>query len=289
MAEILRYTLQIALISFMIGSLSDTGLKLDLADARAAVGDVRFLLSSLFWCFMAGPLLAIAVSHFLGLSEPYALGLMLLGLTPCAPFLPVLSDVAKASSAYAAAFILIAALGTIIVMPVATPFVAPDLHAGVGVVARPLLLLVLAPFVVGIIVRQLSADFANRCDPIIRKLVAFSIIVLFLSAIAQNWGDMLGAIGTRAIAAQLIYYALLGAGSYALSFGLPHEKRSVIALGVATRNVGAALAPLSAIPGSDPRASTMCILAACITPFVGFAFAKLLSLSRSVRREPGPG
>ncbi|WP_434734285.1 bile acid:sodium symporter (plasmid) [Rhizobium sp. YTUHZ044] len=276
-SELLRYTLQVALISFMLGSLADVGLKLDVRDAWTALRDKEFVVPSVLSGFVLGPILAIVIARLLALPEPYAIGLLLLGLAPCAPFMPMLSDVAKGDAAYTAAFILIAALGTILLMPIALPVVAPGLHAGVGVIARPLLLLILAPFGIGIAVRQLSNRWADRCDPIIRKLVAFSTIVLLSVAFLQNWDHILSAIGTWAIAAQFIYFCALALGSYAVSFRLPREKRVVVTLGVCTRNVGAALAPLSAVANADPRSSTMCILAAFITLAVGFAVAKILA------------
>jgi bile acid:Na+ symporter, BASS family len=50
-----------------------------------------------------------------------------------------------------------------------------------------------------------------------------------------------------------------------LAFGLPHAQRGVIALGVCTRNIGAALAPVIAMPGLDRRVIVMVILAAPLT------------------------
>ncbi|MBB3545246.1 bile acid:sodium symporter [Rhizobium sp. BK399] len=284
MTDLLKYTLQVALVSFMLGSLVDVGLKLELKDAWVALHDSRFVIASVLSGFVVGPILAVVIARLLALPTPYELGLLLLGLTPCAPFLPLLSDVAKADAAYTAAFIVIAALGTIILMPIAVPFVAPDLHAGPGVIARPLLLLVLAPFGVGIGVRSLSRRWADRFDPVVRKVVVLNIVVLLATAFLQNWRDMVGAVGTFAIAAQFIYYTGLAACSYALTVGLPHNKRSVVTLGVATRNVGAALAPLSAVPDADPRSSTMCILAACITLLMGFVLAKILNRFAPERR-----
>lgn len=45
-----------------------------------------------------------------------------------------------------------------------------------------------------------------------------------------------------------------------LSFGLPPGQKSVISLGMATRNLGAAFAPLFAIPHVDHRAIVMVAL-----------------------------
>jgi BASS family bile acid:Na+ symporter len=50
------------------------------------------------------------------------------------------------------------------------------------------------------------------------------------------------------------------AGSYALAFGLPQAQKSVLSLGVCTRNLGAAFAPLFAVSGVDERAIVMVAL-----------------------------
>ncbi|MBX4927885.1 bile acid:sodium symporter family protein [Rhizobium binae] len=283
-SEILRYTLQIALISFMLGSLVDVGLKLDVKDAWTALHDRKFVLLSILSAFVFGPLLAIVIARVFELPGGYALGLLLLGLAPCAPFLPLLADIAKGDPAYSAAFILIAALGTIIVMPIALPFVAPELHAEMVSIARPLLLLVLAPFGIGIAVRRVSTKWADRSDPVIRKLVSFNVLILLSVAFAQNWDRILDTIGTLAIAAQCIFYSGLALFSYAVSYRLPHDRRCIVTLGSCTRNVGAALAPLSAVPDADPQSTTMCILAAFITLMIGFATARILD-----RLRPKPG
>jgi BASS family bile acid:Na+ symporter len=84
-------------------------------------------------------------------------------------------------------------------------------------------------------------------------------------------------VGTYAIGSQVLYYALLGIAAYGLSFGLSHGKKSVIALGLCTRNVGAALAPLFAVAGTDRRAVVMCILATYICIATGIGGARLLA------------
>jgi len=70
----------------------------------------------------------------------------------------------------------------------------------------------------------------------------------------------LGAIGSYAIGTQIVFFALATVGSYALGSGLPQSRRSVLVLGMSTRNLGAALAPLIALPGVDQRATVMVVL-----------------------------
>jgi BASS family bile acid:Na+ symporter len=47
---------------------------------------------------------------------------------------------------------------------------------------------------------------------------------------------------------------------YRFGFGLPHEQKIVLSLGMATRNLGAAFAPLVAAPFIDKRATVMVVL-----------------------------
>jgi BASS family bile acid:Na+ symporter len=49
-------------------------------------------------------------------------------------------------------------------------------------------------------------------------------------------------------------------GSHRLSFGLPQAQKSVLGLGVCTRHLGAAFAPLFAVAGVDERAFVMVAL-----------------------------
>ncbi|MBB3388170.1 putative Na+-dependent transporter [Rhizobium sp. BK275] len=89
LSDLLKYILQIALISFMLGSLVDVGLKLEVKDALAALRDRHFVVASILSAFLAGPLLAVLIVWALALPQPYALGLLLLGFAPCAPSCPL--------------------------------------------------------------------------------------------------------------------------------------------------------------------------------------------------------
>ena len=87
---VLALAVRLSLLGFMVGSLLDMGLELRLRDALACLGNRRFLLRVLGFGFVAGPVLAWAISQALVLHPSHATGLMLIGLTPCAPFLPMM-------------------------------------------------------------------------------------------------------------------------------------------------------------------------------------------------------
>jgi BASS family bile acid:Na+ symporter len=276
MADLLEKLLGVTIAIFMAGSLLEMGLKLDLKRAGHALRDVRFIVTAVVWSFAIGPALAMLLAKGLPLAEPYALGLILLGLAPCAPFVPLLSERAGADLNYVAAYLLLASLGTLIILPIMIPVLAPQLSADAWTIARPLLLFIALPLAIGICVRLAARALADRSHPIVKKVTTLDIILMLGIVLVLYWRDFLGAVGSYAIGAQILYYCLLAVAAYGLGFGLPHEKRSALVLGLCTRNVGAAVAPLMSVSGSDQRATVMCVLAVFITLAVGSGAAKLL-------------
>jgi BASS family bile acid:Na+ symporter len=276
MADLLEKVLGLTLAVFMAGSLLEMGLRLELQRAGRAFRDFRFMLMALLWSFAIGPALAILLANRLPLAEPYALGLILLGLAPCAPFVPLLAEKAGADLNYVAAYLLLAAFGTLIILPAMIPILAPELSADSWMIARPLLLFIALPLAIGICVRLVASDFADKSHPIVKKVTSIDIILMLGIVLLLYWRDFVSAVGSYAIGAQILYYCLLAAAAYGLGFGLSHEKRSTLVLGLCTRNVGAAIAPLLSISSSDRRATAMCVMAVFITLGVGFGAAHLL-------------
>jgi BASS family bile acid:Na+ symporter len=265
MAAILQNLLGITLVAFMVGSLLEVGLKLRIREAIAALHNVQFVTLSLLWSFALCPMLALLLSRVIPLSEPYAIGLVLLGMTPCAPFFPMFAEKAGGDFGYIAAFMMLAVIGTIIFMPVATPILLPGFEADIWSIARPLLLYIAAPLVAGLLIRMVREVFADRVYPLVGKVTGIVTIVMLALVLLIYGKEFLAAIGTFAIGVQVLFYALAAGCSYVLGFGLPHGQRSVLALGVCTRNIGAAFAPVVAVPGLDRRVIVMITLAAPLT------------------------
>jgi len=276
MVDLLEKLLGVTIAIFMAGSLLEMGLKLDLKKAVHAFRDVRFVVMALLWSFAIGPALAILLARVLPLAEPYALGLILLGLAPCAPFVPLLAEKAGADLNDVAAYLLLASLGTLIILPIMIPIVAPTLSADAWTIAKPLLFFIALPLAIGICFRLANSDLADKAHPIVKMVTSVDIVIMLGVVAVLYWRDFLSAVGSYAIGAQIVYYCLLAVAAYGLSFGLSHEKKSTLVLGLCTRNVGAAMAPLLSVEGLDKRATVMCIMAVFITLAVGFAAASLL-------------
>jgi BASS family bile acid:Na+ symporter len=269
----------VTLVVFMVGNLLEMGLKLEVGAAVGALRNVRFVALSLVWSFVLCPAFAVLLTKIVPLDAPYALGLLFLGMAPCAPFLPVLSQRAGGDLAYVAAFTLLAAAGTVVFMPLAVPLLVAGFSADAWTIAKPLVLYIAVPLAVGVAVRAAAEGVAERAHPIVRKVTAVDTLVLLVIIFWLYGKDFLGAVGSFAIGTQVLYCAVVAAAAYALGFGLPRSQRTVLALGLCTRNIGAAIAPLLAVPGTDQRAIVMCGLAMVVTIVVGIgaaaAFARL--------------
>ena len=285
MDAVLDMLLKVSLVLFMAGSLLDMGLGLKLRDALTGLRDARFLGYGILFGFVLGPLLAFALTKIIPLESSYAEGLLLIGLTPCAPFLPLMVTRAHGNMSYAAAMLLLAAVGTVVMLPLAAPFVAPSLTANAWSIAKPLLIVVLLPLVVGIAINSRAPKTAASIEPIVKKVTtAATIAVLILCAVLYGKG-FISTFGSYAIGAQIAFFTIVTAASYLLSGGLLQSRRSVLALGMCTRNVGAAMVPLYSAATVDQQAMIMVVLG--VPMQLIFALLAARWFARDAEKTPG--
>src|SRR5512147_1972175 len=149
----LQTLMNVTIVIFMVGNLLEVGLRLNVAEALAALRNVRFVVTSLLWCFVLGPALAVLLTKIIPLTEPYAIGLVLLGMAPCSPAIPVMMRKSGGSLAYMSAFMLIAFAGTVVLMPFMVPWLAKGFTADPWTIAKPLVFFIAMPMVIGAAIR----------------------------------------------------------------------------------------------------------------------------------------
>jgi BASS family bile acid:Na+ symporter len=274
MAETLNTLLKISLVIFVAGNLLGMGLQLRLGTALVGLRNLRFVGFSLLWCFVLGPAVAWGLTRLIRLAPPYAMGLMLIGLTPCAPFLPMMVDRARGDLGYAASFMLLASVGMVATMPFAVPWLVDGLSVTTWTIAKPLLGVVLLPLVVGMVVLRRAPTWAGRAQPAVKRITGVATVVMLALCVAVYGEGFIGSAGSFATLTQLLFYVVVTAGAYLLAFGLPPSQRSVLALGVCTRKLGAAFAPLFAVAGADERAIVMVALGVPLQTLAAFAAAR---------------
>jgi bile acid:Na+ symporter, BASS family len=261
MNDVLMPLLKISLAIFMAGNLLDMGLRLNPRDAVGGLRNLRFVTYALLWGFVLGPALAYAITRVIPLEQPYAIGLLLMGMAPCAPFVPMLVRKANGDLGSTAALMLLTAVATVIFMPVAVPWMVEGLTVTTWTIAKPLIVVVVLPLTVGMVVLRASAAFAGRIEPVVKKVTSVATIAMGVLCLVVYGKGLLAVPGSLAVVAQFIFFFVMAAFTYWLGFGLRHDQKIVLSIGMATRNLGAALAPLFSIADMDQRAIVMVVLA----------------------------
>jgi bile acid:Na+ symporter, BASS family len=265
----------LVVVIFTVGNLAAMGLELNLREAVKALRNVKFVALIVLWSWVVGPALSYLITKVLPLAEPYAIGLLLACAAPCAPFYPVVVRKARGDVAFAAALLLLTAVGTVVLMPVMLPLMIKGLTVSAWAIAKPLLTLVLTPLVIGIVIRVYSEKAADKLFPVVKKIAGLFTLLVLVFVLVLYGKKMLNSMGSFAIGAQLLFLGGMAAVSYLVGFGLKQDQRSIMALGMGTRNIAAVFAVLMAIPNPDPRLVVMVILVVPLSMIVATIAARV--------------
>jgi len=110
---------------------------------------------------------------------------------------------------------------------------------------------------------------------VVRIARAVTMVMLVLVTVVYGRG-VWNAVGSHAILAQLIFVAAVTLIADLAGAALGAPQRNVLTVGMSTRNIGAALAPLSAIE-PDPRAVVMIAIAVPLTLGAAAVAARLVA------------
>jgi BASS family bile acid:Na+ symporter len=282
----LDIALKISLVLFMVGNLFDMGLRLKVQEAIRALRNARFVTLCLLWGFILLPGLAYLLTVVVPLEPPYAIGLLLLGLAPCAPFLPPMVDKARGDMAHTAALMLLTSVATVAYMPLAVPVLVKGFSASAWTIAKPLLFFLLVPLAIGMAIQFRTAAFASKLQPTVKKVTGIDTLLMLILCVVIYGKAFLGLVGSYAIGVQILFFSVASVGPYLLGFGLPQGQKIVLSLGMCTRNIGAALAPLFAVPDVDQRAIVMVSFGVLMQAAFSFAAASYFG-RRTKIAEPG--
>jgi predicted Na+-dependent transporter len=269
--EFLTHLQKLSVPVFLVGSMLATGLTLTLRAIATPLRNVRLVVLALGLNFVLAPALAWLLTIVIPLDRGHAIGLLLLGGAAGAPFLPKVVETARGDPALAAALMGLLTLGTILFLPFALPLMIPGLQADPWTIARPLVLLIVLPLVIGMVVKSCAATLAARTAPVFAKIGNAALLLLFVLLVALNVRELLGVLGSGAILAALLYFAGLFVIGW-LPGGLPPEVRGVLGLATTARNFGAALVP-AASSFDDPKVTIMIIVGAIVCLLVAFLAA----------------
>jgi BASS family bile acid:Na+ symporter len=264
-------------IVFTVANLASMGLQVDIPAVLKTLRSVKLLVLVLVWGWVVGPALGYLITRVLPLAEPFAAVVLLTSLAPCAPFLPPMIGKARGDVNFAGAFIPLAAVGTVVFMPLLAPLMIKGLTLSAVALAKPLVITVLIPLLVGALVRTYTAAMATKIFPVVKLIAGLSTALTVLFCLLLYGRQMLETAGSFALLSMTVFMIVLGLITYRFGFGLRQDQRSVMSLGMGTRNIAAVFAGVLAIPNGDPRMVAMVvmwtlwsfILALLVAPLIG--------------------
>jgi BASS family bile acid:Na+ symporter len=258
--QFLEATFGPLVLVFTVSNLAAMGLQVQVPQVIEALKNKKSVALIFVWGWVLGPVLAYLINQALPLAEPYVIVMLLTSLAPCAPFLQMMVGKACGDMGFAGALIPLVAIGTVVLMPLMAPFLIKGLTISTWAIAKPLLLTILLPLVIGAAVRHYADAAATRIFPAVKKLAGLSSLLTVVWCLALYGRGMLDTAGSFALLAMTLFMVGMALITYRFGFGMKQNQRSVMALGMGTRNVAAVLAAALAIPDADPRIMVMVVM-----------------------------
>ena len=245
---------------FTVSNLAAMGLQVKVPEVLAALRNKKSLALIFAWGWVVGPAFGYLITRLLPLAEPYVVVVLLASLAPCAPFLQQMVGKARGDMGFAGALIPLVAIGTVLLMPLMAPFLITGLTISAWALAKPLLLTILLPLVIGAVIRHYADTAATRIFPAVKGLaLLFTLLTIAWCLLIYGRG-MLNTAGSLALLSMTLFMVGMGLITYRFGFGMKQDQRSVMALGMGTRNVAAVLAAALAIPNADPGIVVMTVM-----------------------------
>lgn len=263
MSEILATLTNLFLLTFVMTSMLAMGLSLTTKQIVAPLKNVRLVLLVLLANFVLVPILGIALARVFQLETDLATGLILVSVVAGAPFLPKLAEAAKGDAALSVGLMVLLMVVTIIYAPIVLPLILSGVSVSAWAIAKPLIFMMLIPLAIGLLVKARYPQTAEHLQPTFGQVSSFSLILMFVLSLAVNWSSLVGAFGTKSFIAAIIFIAIAFPVAYFMG-GSNSGTRSVMGLGTAQRNLGAAMAIASANFASQPNVIVMIIVVAVI-------------------------
>jgi BASS family bile acid:Na+ symporter len=245
---------------FTVANLAAMGLQVRMPEVVVALRNKTAMALIFVWGWVVGPAFGYLITRLVPLAEPFVVVVLLASLAPCAPFLQQMVGKARGDMGFAGALIPLVAIGTVLLMPLMAPLLIKGVTISTWSLAKPLLLTILLPLLVGAAFRHYAGNGATRIFPAVRGLALLSTLLTIVWCLVIYGQGMLNTAGSFALLSMTLFMVGMGLITYRFGFGMKQSQRSVMALGMGTRNVAAVLAAALAIPNADPRIVVMTVM-----------------------------
>ena len=163
--QFLQTTFGPLVLVFTVSNLAAMGLQVRVPEVAVALRNKKSLALIFVWGWVLGPAVGYLITRILPLAEPYVVVVFLCSLAPCAPFLQQMVDKARGDMGFAGAFVPLVMVGTVVLMPMMAPLLITGVTISTMALAKPLLLTILLPLIIGAAIRHLRRQGGNQDLP----------------------------------------------------------------------------------------------------------------------------
>jgi len=258
--QFLQTTFSPLVLIFTVSNLAAMGLQVRMPEVAVALRNKKSIALIFVWGWVLGPAFGYLITRVLPLAEPYVVVVLLCSLAPCAPFLQQMVGKARGDMGFAGAFVPLVMVGTVVLMPLMAPVLIKGVTISTWSLAKPLLLTILLPLIIGAVIRHVADQVATKIFPAVKGLALLSTLLTIVWCMVIYGRGMLNTAGSFALLSMTLFMVGMGIITYFIGFGMKQNQRSVMALGMGTRNIAAVLAAALAIPNADPLIVTMTVM-----------------------------
>jgi BASS family bile acid:Na+ symporter len=246
-------------------------------DLRHAFRGKGLLARSLFAMFVVMPVVALLIARNLDLNRSLLVALLLLALSPVPPILPTKQLKAGGSASFVIGLFVLAALAAFIVVPAGVNLIGRlfgrDLEVPIAAFARPVLISVLLPVVIGLVVARIRPAFAARAAGPVTKFAGLLLLVSFLPVLWTGWEGISAQMTNYTIVA-IVAFVGIGLLTGHLLGGPNPDDRTALALATATRHPGVAIGVLHAIEPATNDVALVIVLYLLVGAIVSLPYVK---------------
>jgi predicted Na+-dependent transporter len=267
-------------LTFVVASMLATGLSLTVAQIVQPLKNPRLVSLALLGNFVLVPLLAYGIILLLPLDPALQTGLIVLSTVAGAPFLVKEVQAAKGDLPLAVGLMFLLMVMTIVYVPVVLPLLLPGAEVNAWDIAKSLIVTMLAPIILGLLIRAHAAEDAQHWTPVMNKMSGVALLLMLVTALGLNISNIINLIGSYGFLALILFVV----GSLLIGFvlgGRDPGVRSVIGLGTAQHNVAAAIL-VSTLNFSGSMTIPYVLVASIILPLILIPAARWLGKPNEV-------
>jgi predicted Na+-dependent transporter len=168
LTQILRLLAKYSIIGFVVGHLLALGMRLTVREIIAPLHRRRLVVLALVANFVLGPIFAYLsaqlISMVIPLERGYVIGLMIIGSAAGSPMLPKWVKLAKEDLGLGVALMVLLMGTSIFYLPVVLPWLISGVDVAAWSVAKPLIMMILIPFIVGLLLRTTTRVWPRRLN-----------------------------------------------------------------------------------------------------------------------------